>query len=143
MVFFSTSYDRPSAMGVRLGGVGDVTETHVAWTLTKAAPHTPSMILHGNELYMVSDGGVASCVDAETGELHWRERLGGKYSASPVRVDDRIYFTSEEGVCHVVACGKEFKVLAESDLKERTLASPAVVDNGLIFRTEKHLIRFQ
>ena len=143
MVFFSTSYDRPQAMAVRLGGAGDVSESHVAWTLSKSAPHTPSMILHGDELYMVSDGGVATCVDAKTGEEHWRQRLTGKYSASPIRVDERIYFFSEEGVCRVVACGKEYKLLAESDLGERTLASPAVVENGLIVRTESSLYRFQ
>lgn len=143
MVFFSTSYDRPTAMAVRLGGKGNVTDTHVAWTLNKGAPHTPSMILQGDELYMVADNGIASCVNAKTGELHWRERLGSGYSASPIRVDERIYFFSEEGQCHVVACGQEFKLLAESDLGERTLASPAVVENALIIRTENNLYRFQ
>ena len=143
MVFVSTSYDRPNVLAVKLGGAGDVTDSHIAWRETKGAPHTPSMVLHGNELYMVSDGGVASCVDAVTGKLHWRERMGGKYSASPVLANDMLYFVSESGDFTVLACGKEYHVLAQSELNERTLASPAVVDDTLIVRTEEHLYRFK
>ncbi|MCA9177588.1 MAG: PQQ-binding-like beta-propeller repeat protein [Planctomycetales bacterium] len=143
LVFFSTSYDSPQVMAVAVGGKGDVTDSHVRWTLDKGAPHTPSMILRGDELYMVSDRGIASCVDARTGELHWRERLGGNFSASPTLAGDRIYFFSEEGKCSVVAADKQYKLLASSDLKEPTLASPAVLDRALIVRTSEHLYRFE
>src|SRR5690606_601287 len=64
MIFLSTGYDAPTAMAIRVDGSGDVTDTHVAWTLKKGAPHTPSMLVVGNEVYMISDRGVASCVDA-------------------------------------------------------------------------------
>ena len=61
MVYFSSGFDRPTALAVKLGGRGDVTESHLAWRITKGAPHTPSMLVAGEELYMVSDGGIASC----------------------------------------------------------------------------------
>ncbi len=142
MVFFSTGFDRATAMAVKLGGKGDVTRSHVAWTLAKGAPHTPSMLLIGHEIYMVSDGGIASCVEAKTGKVIWSERLGGSHSASPIYADGRLYFVSEAGVLNVLAAGREFKVLGKHDLGERTLASPAVVNHSLYIRTENHLWRF-
>ena len=76
---------------------GDVTKTHIAWTLKRGAPLTPSPLLVGDELFVVNDGGIASCLDATTGATHWVQRLGGAFSASPVFADGRIYFLSEEG----------------------------------------------
>jgi outer membrane protein assembly factor BamB len=101
------------------------------------------MLLVGEELYMVSDGGVASCVDAKTGKSHWQERLGGGYSASLLYGDGKIYFQNEEGVGTVIEVGKKFKQLARSDLGERTLASYAVVESDLLIRTDKHLYRIK
>ena len=143
MVFFSSGFDRATAMAVKLGGKGDVTESHVAWVGRKGAPHTPSMIATGNELYMVSDGGIASCLDAKTGKAHWSERLGGGHSASPILANGRIYFVSEPGVVNVVAADKEYKLLASNKLGERSLASPAVADGALFVRTSNHLWRFE
>ena len=143
MVFFSSGFDRPTAMAVKLGGQGDVTGSHLAWTINKGAPHTPSMLLDGNELYMVSDGGIASCVDAKRGTVHWNERLGGSYSASPIIAGGKMYFVNEAGIASIVALGKRFNLLARNDLKEKTLASPAVADGALFIRTANHLWRFQ
>jgi len=143
MVFFGSGFDRATALAVRLGGRGDVTESHLAWRVTKGAPHTPSMLVTGEELYMVSDGGIASCVDAKTGKIHWSERLGGGHSASPIFSKGRIYFTSETGVVNVVSAGKNYKLLATNKLNERSLASPAVADNALFIRTTDHLWRFE
>ena len=143
MVFFSSGFDRPVAMAVRLGGHGDVTASHLTWTIKKSAPHTPSMLLEGDELYMVSDGGIASCVDAKRGTVYWNERLGGSYSASPILAGGKIYFVSEAGVANVISIGKKFKLLAKNDLGERSLASPAVADGALFIRTAKHLWKFQ
>src|SRR4029077_199591 len=92
LAFLCTGYDKPSVIAVKLGGSGDVTDTHLAWTLTKGAPLNPSPLLVGDELYLVSDRGVATCVDAKTGTEHWQERVGGNYSASPLLADGRIYF---------------------------------------------------
>jgi outer membrane protein assembly factor BamB len=141
MIFLATGYDRPWVYAIRTGGHGDVTETHVAWKLVKGAPNTPSLLLVGDELYMVSDGGIASCLDAKTGVVHWSERVGGNFSSSPIDANGRIYFQNEEGIATVVAAGKEFEVLAKNDLGERTLASYAVAEDALFIRTASHLWR--
>ncbi len=141
LVFVSTSYDAAKVLAIRVDGEGDVTDTHVVWTLRRGAPHTPSMLLIGDALYMVSDRGVASCVDAKTGNLHWQERLSGSYSASPVHAGDKIYFQNESGEGTVIRAAKTFEMLAKNDLAERTLASYAVADGAIYIRTDKHLYR--
>jgi outer membrane protein assembly factor BamB len=141
LVFISRGFDSPQVLAIRPDGRGNVSDTHVAWRLARGAPHSPSMVLVDGELFMVSDGGVASCVDAKTGEVHWQKRLGGNYSASLLAGDGKIYFQSEDGVGTVVAAGKEFKDLARNEMKERTLASYAVVGSDFLIRTDKHLYR--
>ena len=141
MIFIGTGYDTPIVMAIRVDGTGDVTDTHVAWTLKKGAPNTPSLLLVGAEVYMVSDGGIASCVDAKTGTVHWQERVGGNYSASPIYANGRIYFQNEEGIGVVVKAGQEFQKLSSNDLGERTLASYAVANDAFYIRTEQHLFK--
>src|SRR4051812_40043273 len=141
LLFVSSGFDKAIGYAIRLSGAkGDATDTHVAWTATKGAPNTSSMIVVGDELYFVSDGGVATCADAKTGKVHWTHRLGGGYSASPIAGDGKVYFQSEEGVGHVLKAGTEYESLAENDMGERSLASYAVGGDGsLLIRTEKHL----
>jgi outer membrane protein assembly factor BamB len=141
MVFISSSFDNPVVIAIRADGKGDVTSSHVAWKLAKGAPNSPSLLLAGDELYMVSDNGIASCVDAKTGKVHWSERIGGGYSASPVFTEGRVYFQNEEGTGVVVKAGKQFEKLAQNSLGERTLASYAVTDGALFIRSDKHLYR--
>ena len=141
MVYVATGFQVPSLLAVRADGRGDVTGTHTAWTLRRGAPLTPSPLLVGDELYIVSDGGIATCLDARTGVTHWRQRLGGNFSASPVFADGRIYFQSEEGVTTVVAPGTAYRELATSRLDGLTLASMAVADGSLYIRTHDHLYR--
>lgn len=142
LLFVSSSYDRPVVYAVRPAGAqGDVTDSHVAWTHAKGAPNTPSTILVGEELYFVSDAGIATAVEAKTGKVHWSERLGGDFSASPVFADGRLYFQNETGTGYVVKPGQTFELLAKNDLGERTLASYAVDDGALFIRGEKHLFR--
>lgn len=141
LLFIGTGYDRPTVIAVEPGGTGDVTASRLRWTLTKGAPNTPSMLLIGDELYFVSDGGIATCVDARTGKVHWSERLGGDYSASPVYGEGRIYFQNEGGTGTVIAAGKKFNVLATNDLGERCLASYAATDGAFFIRTDQHLFR--
>ena len=128
-------------MAVRVDGRGDVTKKHVAWSLKRGAPLTPSPLLVGGELYMITDNGIATCVDAATGKEHWKARVGGNHSASPVYADGRIYFLSEEGESVVIAPGKEFKVLAKSELNGETLASMAVSGGSIFIRSRTHLYR--
>ncbi len=142
LVFVCTGYNQPSLLAIRPTGKGDVTKTHVAWSTRKAAPHTPSPLLVGDQLYMVSDNGTASCLDAKTGEVHWSQRLGGNYSASPMHAGGKVYFQSEDGVTTVLKAGTKFEEAGKNRMGERTLASFAVVDGSLFLRTERHLYRF-
>jgi outer membrane protein assembly factor BamB len=141
LVYITTGFQQPSLLAVRPDGSGDVTRTHVAWRLARGVPFTPSPILVGDELYIVSDLGVATCLDAETGGVLWTERLGGNYSASPVFADGRLYFQSEEGLTTVLAPGRQFRVLARSELAEATLASMAVSNGSFYLRSAAHLYR--
>lgn len=142
MVYICTGFYQPEVLAVKLGGEGDVTESHIAWRMA-GAPLTPSPILVGDELYFVNDRGVAVSVDAKTGAVHWKERLGGNHSASPIYADGRIYFLSEEGEAVVIAPGKEFKVLARNQLDGRFLASFAVMDKALFLRSDGFLYRVE
>ena len=95
----------------------------------------------GEELYYVSDGGIFSCVNARTGADYYRERLGGKFTSSPLSASDRIYVSSREGVTTVLKSGKTFEVLAKNQLDGAILGSPAAVDGALIIRTDKAVYR--
>ena len=130
-------------LAVRPDGKGDVTDTHIDWTYGKTVPTRPSQLLIGERLFMVNDSGIASCVDAKTGEMLWQHRFGGDYSASPVFVDGKIYFFSEDGVTPVIEPSGEFKLLAENRLGDGYMASPAVVGNSRILRSRSHLYRVE
>jgi outer membrane protein assembly factor BamB len=141
LVYIATGFQTPSLIAVRPDGKGDVTRTHVAWTITRGAPYTPSPVLVGDDLYFVSDTGVLTLADAASGQVQWQQRLGGNYSASPVFADGRIYFQSEEGLTTVIAPGREFKRLAVNRLDGSTLASMAVSQGSLFIRSHSHLYR--
>jgi outer membrane protein assembly factor BamB len=141
LVFIATGFQTPALMAVRPDGKGDVTRTHVAWTITRGAPYTPSPLLVGSDLYYVSDTGVLSLADAPSGQVVWQQRLGGNYSASPVLADGRIYFQSEEGMTTVISPGREFRRLATNRLDGATLASMAVSSGALFIRSHTHLYR--
>ena len=141
LVFICTGFQQPSMLAVRLDGKGDVTNSKVEWKLDRGVPLTASPLLVGNELYMVTDNGIATCVDAKTGKEYWRARVGGNHSASPIYADGRIYFLSEEGESVVIAPGQKLKHLATNQLDGRTLASMAVSGGSIFIRSETHLYR--
>lgn len=143
LVYVSSGFDQARLFAIRPTGKGNVTGTHVAWKETRSVSKTPSFILHEGMLFLVSDNGIASCLDAKTGKEHWRERLKGGFSASPILADGKLYFLNETGTTYVVAAAKQFKVLATNDLGGRTLASPAVADGALFIRTDRHLYRIE
>jgi outer membrane protein assembly factor BamB len=144
VLFVSSGYEKPILYAINpKGAKGDVTDTHVVWKHEKGAPLTPSVLVIGDELYFVSDNGVATCLDARTGKLHWTKRVGGDFSASPVLAEGRIYLQNEAGVTTVIKAGKSFESLTANDLGERTLASPVPVDGGVILRSESNLWRIQ
>jgi outer membrane protein assembly factor BamB len=141
LVYIATGFNAPTLMAVRPDGRGDVTRTHVAWTVSRGAPLTPSPLFVDDLLYYVSDTGILSLAEANTGSVLWQQRLGGNYSASPVMADGRIYFQSEEGVTTVIAPGREFRRLAVNRLDGAMLASMAVSDGSLFIRTDSRLYR--
>lgn len=143
VVYVSGGYFKPETWAIRPDGRGDVTESHVAWRNNQSAPLNPSPLLAGDELYFVSDNGIASCLKAATGKLAWRERLEGDFTASPLFADGRIYFLNETGVATVVAPGPKFERLASNTLPGRTLASLAVAGRAIYLRTDTHLYRLE
>ena len=143
LIFVSSSYDSPSLLAIDPTGTGDVTETHLKWQTDKQAPHNPSMVAVDDMMFFVSDAGIATCVDAKTGEKHWQERIAGNYSASPIAVEGRVYFQDENGKATVVAASKTYELLATNTFAEgeRTFASYGVLDDSWLIRSEKHLYR--
>jgi outer membrane protein assembly factor BamB len=145
LVFVCSGWGVPTLFAIRPTGTGDVTETHVAWKQTSKAnvPHTPSVLLIKDDLFLISDTGIASSLDARTGKLHYRKRIGGRYSASPTFADGKIYIQSEAGRGFVLKPGREFVELGRNQLEGRTFASYAVADNALFIRTENRLFRIE
>lgn len=140
LVFICSGFQEPSLLAVRVDGRGDVTKK-IVWKLDRGIPRTSSPLLVGNEIYIVNDNGIATCIDAKTGAELWRARLDGNYSASPIYADGRIYFLSEEGMSIVIAPGRQLKPLATNQLDGPTLASMAVSHNSLFIRSATHLYR--
>jgi outer membrane protein assembly factor BamB len=141
MVILSTGYDKARVLAIRADGEGDVTDSHVAWTLDKYAPNNPSMVVVGSELYFVADNGILTCADVKTGAVHYQERCTGPISASILCGDGRLYLQDEKGMGYVVKAGKRYQLLHANDLGERSLASYAVFQKDFIIRTEKSLWR--
>jgi len=141
MVFYNHDYDHPELIAAKLGGSGDVTESHIVWRIKRGAPSTPSPLLIGDELYFVADNGIATCVDAKTGQVHWAERLGGNFSSSPVYTNDHILFLNEAGTASWVQPGKEYKLVIQNVLSGRTFATPAFAGDAMYLRTDEHLYK--
>ena len=140
-------------MVIRPGKTGEVLDAkapepsgaqlQVVWKTKQNAPKKPSLLLIGDLLFAIDDNGVATCWDALTGTVVWSERLGGHYSASPLAAAGRIYLFSEEGKTTVLATGREFKKLAENQLGDGFMASPAVSGEALYLRSRTQLYRVQ
>jgi len=142
LAFATSGFRQETILAVRLGGRGDVTPTHVTWRVTDAVPHVPSMLYVSPRLYSITDQGILNCLQGATGEVLWRQRLPGKYSASPVYADGNVYFLSEKGKATVLEEGPQFRIVAENDLGETCCASPAIAWGNLFLRTDKALYCF-
>ena len=143
LVFFITGLGKTELWAVRTGGQGDVTDTHVAWKYEPLAAKTASPILVDGLLYMVSDDGAVTCLEATTGEKVWRERIGGKYAASPIYADGRLYFFNQQGKTTVLKPGRAYEGLATNTLASGFMASPAVAGKALFLRSKTHLHRIE
>ena len=141
MLFMSTSFMRSQLLAVRYEKTA---QPHIAWKYNRGVSKQPSPILVGDELYFIDDsGGLITCLNAHTGEAHWRERIGGNFSASPLHSNGKIYFHSREGETTILQAGKTFKVLNKNKLDGQHRASAAVDGNALILRTDKALYRIE
>jgi outer membrane protein assembly factor BamB len=144
LVFASSGRAGPT-LAIRPGGKGDVTASHVAWTTPRGSPFVPSGLVHGDYLYLVNDmQSILTVLDAKTGAQIYQDRMGEAvregFSASPVAVGSKLFFTNDNGQTFVVEAGSTFKLLRVNELHARVLASPALVDGTWYWRTEKELI---
>jgi outer membrane protein assembly factor BamB len=143
MVFYPTGFDASQLLAIRPDGSGDVSDTHVVWRFARSVPQKPSILLVDDLIYMINDVGIASAVEAKTGELVWQSRVGGTFSASPIHAAGRIYLFDEDGKTTVLQAGREFKILAQNQLDNGFMASPAVAGNALFLRTRQDLYRIE
>ncbi|MFN7138012.1 MAG: PQQ-binding-like beta-propeller repeat protein [Limisphaerales bacterium] len=143
LIFLCTGNPRGELWAVKPDGEGVVNDSHVVWKVKRNVPTRPSLVLSGDLIFMVDDGGIATCLEAKSGKEVWRERIGGNFSASPLLAEGRVYFFNEEGKTVVIEAGREFKVLSENELGNGFMASAAVSGKSLILRSRTHLYRVE
>jgi outer membrane protein assembly factor BamB len=141
------SEGKNTAFALKPGGTGDVTDSHVLWKNTRGLPYVASALVYGGQYIMVKDGGIVTAYDTKTGREIYQERAAaaGKYYASPVAANGYVYFTTlDDGTVTVLKAGLEKPdvVIKNPKIGERTAATPAIADNTLFIRTEKHLYAF-
>ena len=139
MVYTSSGFEEPTIRAVRTGGRGDVTSTHIVWEQTRAVPMLPSFLYVAPHLFTINEGGIAMCLDAKTGEILGRRRIGGNHSASPVYAEGRIYFLSEACETTIVEATPEMPVVAKNALPGTCKASLALSRGHLFLRTDSTL----
>lgn len=131
---------------VKPGAQGDVTPPDgkgndaVYWSQQTDGVYLPTPLIYRGLLYMCRNNGVLTVYDLKTGEELYKKRIPGPFTASPVAADGRIYFTNENGDVMAIKAGREFEILAKSELGASTLATPAISNGMLVFRTVKELI---
>jgi outer membrane protein assembly factor BamB len=143
LAFFITGMSKTELLAVKTDGEGDVTGTKVAWRLKTHVGKYASPILVDGLLYTAAEESFVTCLDAATGQTIWTERIGGKYAASPVYADNRLYFFSQDGTTTVLKPGRTFEVLATNKLANGFMASPAVSGRAFFLRTKTHLYRVE
>lgn len=151
LVFIANAHGRKSPLyAIRLNATGDITlqdgedsNEHIAWVNWRNGAYMQTPLVYGDYLYSSRDNGALTCYVAKTGEVAYQERLGSGrtgFTASPVAADGKLYFTSETGDVHVIAAGKEFELLSVNPLGEICMATPAISEGTLFFRTQKHVV---
>ncbi len=144
LIFATVDRDRPELWAIRPDGNGDVTDTHIVWSEARGMPQRCSPLLVDDLLYLVNRGGIATCLEAKTGKLIWKERLKGAYSASPIYAKGRIYLFNESASATILRPGRKFEVIATNILASQPLlATPAVDGDAFIVRAGGHLYRIE
>jgi outer membrane protein assembly factor BamB len=139
MVYSSSGFEEPTIRAVRTGGRGDVTATHIAFEQTRAVPLMPSFLYVAPHLFTITEGGIAMCLDAKTGDILGRRRIGGNHRASPIFAEGRIYFLSEEGETTIVEATPDMPVVATNTIPGHCQASLAASGGHLFLRTDTTL----
>ncbi len=138
-LLYLTSGHTGRLLAVKPDGPGIIPKEAIRWQAAKGVPSRPSLLLDGDILYMVSDNGIASSLDALTGKVYWSERLDGEFSSSPILAGTHLYCCNQIGKTYVLATGKSFEIVSENRLDDGFMASPAVAGNNLFLRTKTHL----
>ena len=139
VLYMTRGYRSGPYMAIRPGGRGDISASHVVWEVPTGAPYISSLVYDEGILYMASDVGAITAIDAATGKRIWQQRVEGIFSASPVAGDGKIYFVSETGETIVLKVGRQPEVLARNDIGERLIASPAVSNGAIYLRSDDRL----
>jgi outer membrane protein assembly factor BamB len=140
LIFAASGFEKTTLRGIRTGGKGDVTQTHIAWEQRKGVPTLSSLLYLKPYVYAISaDGGIATCYQGESGDIVWQERVGGNFCASPVYADAKIYFLSEQGETTIIEAGPEFKIIARNSIGEKCQASMAISQRQILIRSDKNL----
>lgn len=140
-LLYAVSGPNGNHIAIRPGGRGDVTETHVVWKYRRGTSFVPSAIIIDDRYYLADDKGFARCWEIPSGKILWRQRFKGKYTASPVAADGKLFFVNETGTTLVLdATSRDYVELARNDIDEDVLSSPAVSHACFFLRTSKHLV---
>lgn len=142
-IFYGSGHGQSELLAVRASGEGNITDSAIVWRTHKKVPTRSSLLLLDGLIYMTTDAGVVSGIDAKTGAEIWHGRIDGTYSASPTYGDGKIYFCNESGKTTVLAAGREFKVLAENQLADGIMSSPAIAGKALYIRTKTSICRIE
>jgi len=141
LLYICTGYMQPNLVAIRPDGKGDVTDTHTVWRFKKSVPAMPSPVLVDDGVYFVSDQGVATCLDALTGEQRWQRRIEGNFSASLLFADGKIFASNREGATKIIAPGRDYTEIGTGTLDGAIMASPVAIPGALFLRTPTHLYR--
>jgi len=139
LLFTSSGFEAPTLRAIRLGGEGEITDTHIAWEQKKGVPALASFLYVAPYLYSITRDNIIYCFEAATGKINWVKRLTGVHSASPVLADGRIYILSEDGVTLVLRPGAKYDEIARNEIGEACLASMAVSQGHFYIRSSEHL----
>lgn len=145
IVYINTGLKPTELWAVRPDGKGDVTASHILWKCTENVPGIATPVIANGLIFMVSEKGVLSCLDAKTGQLIWKEKLQGNYNfnTAPVSIADKIYFTEVDGTTTIIKADKKFQTVAENKLEGKFIARPVVSGNSLIMRSDSHIYRIE
>ena len=140
LLFVTSGYPDRSRMAIRVDGMGDVSETHVKWRLRRQATYVPSPVYYEGHVYSVMDEGMMTCINLESGEPVWQERLGGRFRSSLLLADNLIYATNDEGVTTVLEATPEgLREVAKNQLGEFCYTTPAISNGRIYIRTAENL----